>query len=190
MPAIPIKVLLKSPWLYCALLSVALALAIAWGRAGWDAADGWKSAARSQERATVATQAAAKAKALAARVATENTFYRLAKRTEEANDTIETLQRDADAFAARRTGRLCAPIAGLAAGGTGTPSQGHPAPLDNGPGQLEVVVLLRPEFDELIAYAKRAEQNRQWGESLILAGLAVPEVEYAKQVDTGGEPSN
>lgn len=192
MPALPqIGVILTSRWLHYAVLLALLAVAFAWGRTGWDNAAAWKLAQQSQAAATIAAQGEAKAKAIAARIETENESYRLAKQSEESNETIDAMQRDADAFAARRSGRLC-PQAGTVAGAgirPATAPASGPAPLDNGPGQLEVVVLLKPEFDDLIGYAKRTEQNRQWGESMILRGLAVTEVDFAKELDPPPRPS-
>lgn len=184
----PLNVILASRWTHYAILALALAGALIWGSAGRSAAEGWKLAHQSQKAATIAAQGEAKAKAIAVRVQNENTFYRLSRKTEESNETIDALERDAAAFATRRS-RLCTQVAGGARSGPGTAGEGGPAPLDHGTGQFEVVVLLKPEFDELIDYAKRAEQNRQWGESLILAGLAITEVDFAKGLDPPPVPS-
>ncbi|CDO34765.1 hypothetical protein [Novosphingobium sp. KN65.2] len=41
-----------------------------------------------------------------------------------------------------------------------------------------VVVLTRPEYEEAVANSIRLERVRQWGQSLITEGLAVPVAEF------------
>lgn len=184
MPAIPAIAwgkLLGSRWLHYGVLLLALALAWLRGDA-WEAAAGrWKNAHAAQESAMVASQQAAKAKAVAARLAAENQSAALARRADHADETIAQLRSAADRFAAAR--RLRTPPAGGAPGGPRAAGEGDPAPDRDGPG-ADAVVLTRPEYDDFVASALRLERVRRWGQSLIAEGLALPEAEFGHEPDS------
>lgn len=167
-------------------LAVVLILACAglWMRGNYYAADrdAWKSAASAQKSAVAATQAAAKAKAIAASIATENRYAELARRADNAEATVADLRTAADRFAAARG--LCSSISGDASGRAGGSSENGPSPYRDGPG-ADAVVLTRPEFDDFVSNSLRLERVRQWGQSLILDGLAIPEADFGRVANDG-----
>ncbi len=117
------------------------------------------------------------AKAVAARNAAENQSAELARKADQDDKTIDDLRAGAARFAAARAYRLRPEAAGGPASGAAAPAESGPAPDRDGPG-ADAVVLTRPEYDELVSNSLRLERVRQWGESLITRGLAVPEVDF------------
>ena len=169
--------LLRSQWLRTGILVLALGLSVAWGKAGWRNAHQWKSAYQAQEAATRAVSEAAKAKAERARIETENRYALLAAKADADSAALDRLRSASRSFAMSRSLRA---YCGNAPGGTPAPGQGGPAPSDTGPG-ADAVVVTRPEYEQFVANSIRLEQVRQWGESLVREGLAVPEVEFAPE---------
>lgn len=158
------------------LLLVALALTFSWGKAGWRTADSYKLAHRLQKEAYVSAEAAARDKALAQKIRTENRYAELARKADNAESELDSALRDAAArFAAARGVRAEAPR--CAAGGTSAPGQGDPAPDRDGPG-ADAVVLTKPEYETFVANTLRLERVRRWGETLKLEKLALPEAEF------------
>lgn len=180
--ALPWRRIITSRWLHYGALALLLALAWLRGNA-WEASAGrWKAAHAAQKSAMVASASAAKARALAARIATENTTADLARRADHAEHQVADLRAAADRFADAR--RLRPALACRPPGGAAAPGTDGPAPDRDGPG-ADAVVLTRPEFDEFVAHSLRLERVRQWGESLIHKGLAVPEAEFGSGGDNG-----
>lgn len=92
---------------------------------------------------------------------------------------IDGLRFAADRFAAsRRVLSLC----GSPSSSPGSASQGDPAGDRNGPG-ADAVLLTKPEYDEFVANTLRLERVRQWADSLVTEGLAIPVAEF-------GQPSS
>jgi hypothetical protein len=162
-------------------LSLALALACAglllrgnyWhGRAdSWEEVAGkWKDAQQKEETAYVAAQSEAKAKAEAARLATEAKSRVLAERADD-DATISDLRAAAARHGDARRVPVHSEAAGSASSGAGTAGQAGAAAGGDGPG-ADAVVLSRVEFDQLVGNTLRLEQVRRWGRSLINAGLA------------------
>lgn len=139
--------------------------------------DSWKSAFAAQKKATIAVAAAAKAKAIAQRIRTENTYAEAARRADNAN-------RKADEFraAAQRYARIMrAKAAGNGTGGAGTAGEDSPAPGDNGPGESPGFLYIRQDqFDILVENTDRLIRAHDWGQDLIDRKLAIPEVEFGK----------
>lgn len=175
MPDISIPAVLRSRWLHYAVLAIALALTFVWGKAGWRSADSWQLAHKAQKAAYVAAAQAATAKAIAARLRTETQYAELARKADHAE--IPDLRAAADRFAATRRVRAEA-TCGASSGPAATAPAG-PAP-DRDRAGADAVVLTRPEYDDLVSNSIRLERVRQWGETLIAAELAVPEVEFGK----------
>lgn len=169
-------------------LSIALLLGCVglglWGRAESHRADAWKArseleAANHRQTKTNyrAAQVLAAAKAKAQREATERRFAHLAEEADDAKDTLDRLRDAADRFAARNSLRSCGAAVGGPSGGSGAASEGGPAGDRDGSG-ADAVVLTRPEFDELVGNSLRLERVRQWGQSLVTEGLAIPAAEF------------
>lgn len=179
MPALAmLPALLRSRWLHLAVL--ALALAFAWVRGNHYRADRdhWKAAFTAQRAAYEAAEQAAASKAIAARAAAENQSAELARKADHAETIVADLRAGADRFAAAH--RMRPAPACSASSGAATPAPDGPAPDRDGPGS-DAVVLTRPEYDQFVANSIRLEQVRQWGESLIQAGSAIPEIEFGKE---------
>lgn len=155
---------------------IALALACAWLRGNHyqHDRDAWKSAFTTQKSAYVAAEAAASAKAIAAKIRTENQSAELARKADHAETIVDDLRAAADRLATRRV----RPAATCGApSGAASPAPAGPSPDRDGLG-ADAVVLTRPEYDELVSNSLRLERVRRWGESLIAAKLAVPEMEF------------
>lgn len=169
------------------LLLIALALTYSWGSAGWRTADAYKTAHRLQKEAYISAQAAARDKAIAQTIRTENRYAELARKAEHAESQLDTALRDAAArFAAAR--RVRPEDAGRAPGGSAAPAQGDHAPDRDGPG-ADAVVLTRPEYDQFVSNSLRLERVRRWAETLIAEKLAIPEAEFGAEAASpaGGE---
>lgn len=159
------------------LLLIALALTYSWGSAGWRTADAYKTAHRLQKEAYVSAQAAARDKALAQTIRTENRYAELARKADHAENQLDTLRDAAARFAASRIVRTEA--AGRAPGGPAAPAQTDPSPDRDGPG-ADAVVLTRPEYDQFVRNSLRLERVRRWGEALTAEKLAIPEADFGK----------
>lgn len=111
--------------------------------------------------------------ALAARLADEIRTRELAERTDDANDQLQVAGRDAVAryAAAHRVPRcLASPPSGTAAAAL----PGNP-PVDPGPGEAaDMVAVSRADLDQLSEGSLRAAIAKQWAQSLIDSGRAVP----------------
>lgn len=161
------------------LLLIALALTFSWGKAGWRTADSYKLAHRLQKEAYVSAQAAARDKALAQHIRTENRYAAMARKADNAESKLDSALLDAAArFAAARGVRAEAPR--CAPGGSAAPGQGDPAPDRDGPG-ADAVVLTKPEYDAFVANTLRLERVRRWGDGLIMEKLALPEAEFGAE---------
>lgn len=103
----------------------------------------------------------------------------LARRADNAEDTLDRLRTAADRFAdANSVRRVC----GGRTRQPGTTPEDRPAPDRDGPG-TDAVLLTRPEYDEFVSNTLRLERVRQWGQSLIDEGLAIP-----PRIEFGAEP--
>ncbi|MEJ5976990.1 hypothetical protein WG901_10120 [Novosphingobium sp. PS1R-30] len=163
---------LKSRWLHYAVLLVLLILAVLWGRAGWRDAGSWETAHNNQKAATIATQKAAEAKALAVKIQTENRYAEIAGEADRLDLS------DARARAADYARRMRAEVACHAPRRPAAAAQGEAPPLDNGV-PADAVVLTRPEYDLFVEIALDRWRNYEWGQSLIRDGLAEPMPEVA-----------
>ena len=172
-----LAILLRSQWLRTGILVLALGLSIAWGKAGWRSSHQWKSAYQAQEAATRAVSAAAKAKAERARIETENRYALLAAKADADSAALDRLRDSSRSFAMSRS--LRAACLADRSGGTLAPGEGDPTKDRDGPG-ADAVVVTRPEYEQFVANSIRLEQVRQWGDSLVREGLAVPEVGFGK----------
>ena len=158
-------------------LALALAFTVVWGRAGWRTAESYQLAHRLQKEAYQSAQAAARNKALAQRIRTENRYAELSRQADYAENQVADLRAAADRF-----GRLRAQAARGAPGRSLATAPGYPAQDRDRPGENALaepgVLLTKPEYDELVANTLRLERVRRWGETLIQDGLALPEVEF------------
>lgn len=165
-------------------LALALAASVIWGQAGWRTAESYKLAHRLQKEAYQSAQAAARNKALAQRIRTENRYAELSRQADYAENQVADLRAAADRF-----GRLRAQAARGAPGRSLATAPGYPAQDRDRPGENALaepgVLLTKPEYDELVANTLRLERVRRWGETLIQGGLALPEVEFGKNDITG-----
>lgn len=119
-------------------------------------------------------QALAKDIALAARLADEIRTQQLAERTDDANDKLQVAGRDAVArYAdAHRVLPLC--LKGEAGQPNSARMSVNPEG-DTGPGETaDMVAVSRADLDALSESALRASVARQWAQSLIDQGFAVP----------------
>jgi hypothetical protein len=134
----------------------------------------WQGKYTTLEANYQAAQKDAAAKAAAARAANEETTRQLAERTDDANSQAQSAASDAVArYAAAHIVRPC-----------GTPSApGRPAaaPVPSGPAvdpgagpAPDMVAVSRADLDQLTQAAVRAAGARNWAQSLIDRGLAVP----------------
>lgn len=124
----------------------------------------------------LAAQTVAAEKAETQRVATENKTAELARRADYAERELDTMRDAADRF--RRT-RSVRTFAGASCGPAAAAPLG--APEDSDGQGADGVVLTRNEWEQYVATTLRLERVRRWGESLVQAGLAVPEVEFSKE---------
>ena len=159
------------------LLALALALTLAWGKAGWRNAKSYETALTMQQAAMEAAQAAAQARAMAAKISAENESAELARKADNAEDQVSDLRAAAVRFADARGVRTEAPR--CEPGAAPSPAPIDPAPDRDGPG-ADAVVLTKPEYDAFVANSLRLEQVRLWGESLIRADRAIPAVEFGQ----------
>ena len=142
--------------------------------------DAWKSAFNAQKAALVAAQLEAQAKAAASRITAENTLQAIAERNDHALELARANARSAvDRYADAHRVRP------QAVGGAGCKAPTSPLPvtppLDNGAGDTaDMVAISRADFDSLTEAALRAAVNREWGQSLIDEGLALPEAEFGR----------
>lgn len=155
------------------VILIALALMFAWGQAGWRNAQSYKLALEMQQKAMVAAQAAATAKAVAAKIGAENESAALARKADNAENQVADLRAAAVRFGDAR--RVWSKGAGCSPSGPAAPSPIGPAPDRDGPG-ADAVVLTRPEYDQLVTNSLRLEKVRRWGEDNIAAKRAIPEV--------------
>lgn len=167
------------PWRWIGVGSLALAAALGWWRAGvWhDIADKRAETIVVQNKAYEAAQAAAHARAVIARIQTENSYAQAARAADRSREANVALRRAADLYA--RSHSLRAQTAQGGAGPTGAAGQGSPAKGDNGPG-VDAVWVSREQFDGFVANTERLKAAHGWGLDLITRGLAIPEVEFGK----------
>ena len=162
-------------------LALALAFTVIWGRAGWRTAESYQLAHRLQKEAYQSAQSAARNKALAQRIRTENRYAELSRQADYAENQVADLRAAADRF-----GRLRAQAARGASGGTPAAAPRDPAQDRDRPGENALaepgILLTKPEYDELVTNTLRLERVRRWGETLIQDGLALPEVEFGAPV--------
>lgn len=131
----------------------------------------------------IAAQATAKAEQERVNDENEQRQAELARRADNAEleagelrRKVDGLRAASDRFANARGMRgLCEG----APGRSGAPAQGDPADDRDGPG-ADLVVLTRPEYEEAVANSIRLERVRQWGQSLITEGLAIPVAEFGQ----------
>lgn len=111
--------------------------------------------------------------ALAARLADEFRTRQLAERTDDANDQLQVAGRDAVArYAAAHRVPRC-----LASPTSGTNPAALPVDPEGAAGTREaadMVAVSRPDLDQLTEAALRAATAREWAQSLIDRGLALP----------------
>lgn len=169
-----------------ALLLTSIGLAI-WGNAGWNRAADWQARSEveaSNHRQTKANyrlaQAAATERQKALRQAEARKSYEIAERLDHANAEIDRLRGLAGRFGDARSLQACRAIASGASDRPVPIGEDQPAPHRDGPG-ADAVVLTRPEFDELVDNTLRLERVRQWGQSLITEGLAIPAAEFGTE---------
>lgn len=180
MTAPPLALIAKVLGATCVLLIVACACLLFWGRAGYALSDRWETksiAERDAHRTTKenvrAAQVAAATAAEAARLATEAHSRQLAERADNAEQDLAAARDAAARFAdARRLQHDSGGAARSPASDTGAASQADAAARGDRPG-ADAVVLTRAEYDQFAGNTLRLEQVRQWGQSLIDAGLAV-----------------
>lgn len=169
------------PWRWIGIGSLALAAALGWWRAGvWhDIADKRAETIVVQKKAYEAAQAAAHARAVIARIQTENSYAQAAHAADRVRDADHALRRAADLYA--RAHGLRAEAAQGGAGPTGAAGQGGPADGGDGPGPAaELLAINRNDFDILVANSIRLKRVQEWGDDLIQRKLALPEVEFGK----------
>ncbi len=162
-------------------LLAGLLLAALWWRGSHyrDDRDRWREAFSAQKQATIATAAAARAKAVAARISTENTYAELARRADNADAEIDDLRTRARRYADAR--RLRPESAGNARGGPAAAGEAGVAESGDGPGgDAGLLVVTRADFDILVENTARLKRVNTWGRDMIDAGLAIPEVEFGK----------
>lgn len=165
--ALPILSFLKSRLGIGLIAAIALALLWARGTHYRNDRDAWKSAFAAQKAAMVAAQQEAQAKAIAAKLATENKYAQIAQEAD--NDRQDVLR----ALAADYSRRMRTKAVADTRGGTVAPGEGNTAPRDNGSGEAAEYVAVRPDdYDTLIENTLRLKQAHEWGERLIAEGLA------------------
>jgi hypothetical protein len=174
---------LFSPLLAKIMTGVSLALALALGvqtlRVGHyrAKAEACATARENDRRAYAAAAKEAEAKAIAQKIATENRYAELARESDARAASRERMLAGAAAYAQRH--RVRAEAVERAPGQAGAPGEADTPAQPDGPAPAsEMVAVARPEFDELVAAAIRAEENRQWAESLIRENLAIPEAQF------------
>lgn len=151
---------------------IALACACAWLWRGWNGEQTDHAATRLAHKAELQRRDEASAKNLADQIAAkakwEAQTAQLAKENRLVEDSLRaTLGARADAHAGRmRFNQICRRATAPAPGP-------DPAPLDNGPG-ADAVVLERRDYDTLIDNTVRLKAAHEWGEALILDGVAMP----------------
>lgn len=116
-------------------------------------------------------QKAATAAQVAMNKAWQDKTAQLAKEADNARQ--DALRSSAARFAdSRRVRAYCG-----SPGETTSAIPNSPSPDRDGPG-ADAVVLTRNEYDQFVENSLRLERVRQWGDSLIKEGLAVPEVGF------------
>jgi hypothetical protein len=163
------------PWQAAVIVLCALSLWLNHGKqAALDDRDALATRLVEQKAEYVAAQDAAKAKAEAARIATENRYAEIARRKRD----DETAARDAIAryVAANRLQNACRPTSGTGKAGESDPAKRRDEP----GGETEFLAVSRNDFDILVENTHRLERVHQWGNDLITEKLAVPEVEFGR----------
>ena len=155
-------------------LALALAFTVIWGRAGWRTAESYQLAHRLQKEAYQSAQAAARNKALAQRIRTENRYAELSRQADYAENQVADLRAAADRF-----GRLRAGAARGAPGRSPATAPGYPAQDRDRPG-TDAVVLTKPEYEILVENTLRLERVKRWGDALIMEKLALPEAAFGQ----------
>lgn len=171
---------LKSRWLHYGLLALACVLLWLRGNA-WERTSGsWETAYTNQKAAYESAQSAARDKLLAQKLRLENDYARSAR---SAKDPEHDRRMDGAASAYARTHRLRPEEARRLSGGTPASGEGGTPEGGDRPGEApEMVAVTRNEFDDFVSAVKRLDEVKRWGDSLILQGLAIPEVEFGKEV--------
>lgn len=157
-------------------LLVAILIAGLWARGNHYRADRdhWHEAFDTQRTNYIAAQDAAKARAEAQRIATENRYAELARKADaEKNDALRAA---AARFARLRSKAACGPARNPATAAPADTPGDHPEP-----GADTVVLLTRPEYDQFVENTLRLEAVRRWGESLVQEKLAIPEVGFGPE---------
>lgn len=171
-----------------AILLVLLALLITglWQRGNHyrNARDQWRNTANAQVEAVRNASAAAAIQAEAARVETERRSAAHARKADhEETPAIDDLRNAADRFAAAN--RLRPQTNRSVSGNATAPATNSPAANSDRPGDNslargtdgDVVLVPRQRYDEFVDNTLRLKRVRNWGEGLIVDGLAVKEGE-------------
>jgi hypothetical protein len=160
-------------------LALLIGCAVLWFRLGHVERDrdAWKSAHEAQRQATIATAAASKAKAIAARAQAERHYSDLAERSDH---DLASLRAQVGRAAARyvAANRLRPEGAGPAPGGPAAPAEGGGPEGPDGPGAgAELVAIPQRDFDILVDNTVRLLVAHQWAKTL---AEPVPEVEFGQ----------
>lgn len=165
-----------------------LVLAALWARGNHlsDARDLWRTTAKTQAEATRTASAAAAIRAETARLETERRSAAHARKADhEEPPAVADLRNAADRYADAR--RLRPEADCRLSGSTDPAASGSPASDRDGRGDNplegrasdEVVLVPRQRYDEFVGNTLRLERVRNWGEGLIVDGLAVMDGEEA-----------
>lgn len=167
-------------WKWGVIAALALFSALCWYKWGY-----WKNVAgvlridledvRALRRADRANyenaQAAAKALAEAQKAKDAAQYQSIAERTDNAQEATQR-RAAADRYARANRVRKGTATASSDAGGTSRAGSTSPAAVDNGPGADADVVVSRTDFDTLVNNTIRLKQAHDYGNELIVAGLA------------------
>lgn len=153
-----------------ALLLVALAVQTIRANHYRDSRDQWKTAFDNQKAATIATQQAAKAKAIAAKLTTEARYRAEAEKANDAyQDMLARAQRASDAYAQRMRAKALGDASGRSP--ASTPGDGPEGP--DRP-RADAVVVGRDDFDILVENSVRLKVAHDWAKTLNVDPLPDP----------------
>jgi hypothetical protein len=155
---------LKSRWLHMGLLALACALLWVRGSHYRDDRDQWKLAFNNQKAAYVAAQEAAKAKAIAAKLAVEAAYSAKAKEADHVYQTaLDRAKRASDAYVAR----MRTQGARGASGGTAAPAQSDGPESPDRPGSdAELVAVTRDDLEIMVENSVRLKAAHDWATTL------------------------
>lgn len=170
---------LQSRWTHYTLLAVACWFLWERGNHHEARADNCEIARANDRKAYELASKEAEAKAIAAKKETENRYAQLARKADSLTESRERLLAASHRYA--QSHRVRREDVGRSPGRADPASQGGPAEDRDGQGgTADFVAVSRNDFDVMVANSVRLEEVRRWGESLIIAGLAVPDPAFGQ----------